>query len=43
MKKSSKTFASQKSEIYKSSCKSSQKAAEKILSLEEVDVEAVQI
>ena len=43
MKKSSKTFASQKSEIYKSSCKSSQRAADKILSLDEVDIEAVQI
>ena len=43
MKKSSKTFASQKSEIYKSSCRSSQKAADKILSLDEVDSEAVQI
>ena len=43
MKKSSKTFASQKSEIYKSSCRSSQRAADRILSLDDVDVEAVQI
>ena len=43
MKKSSKTFASQKSEIYKSSCRSSQRAADKVLSLDEMDIEAVQI
>ena len=43
MKRSSKTFASQKSEIYKSSCKSSQRIADKILSLDDHELEAVQI